>query len=100
MVLLQDGVADRGVKGIRPVKAVLFVPVDAAQVVDDVAAGEDQHPLAAQGRKSPADSVMLGGLQAAVDAQLHDGDVGLRKDPAQDRPGAVVNAPGVVRMML
>ena len=70
-------------------------PVDPAEVVDHVAAPDDQHPRVAE-RGEPAtelDVVLerLGG----VDRQLHDGHVGVGEQVGEHGPGAVIDAPTV-----
>src|SRR3546814_5845221 len=63
-------------------------PVDATEVVHDVAAAHDQHALAAERREAGAEvEVVLERLQG-VDRQLHDGNVGVGEHVSKHRPGA------------
>ena len=84
------------VEPLRPVVAgFTHRPTDLAQVVDDVAAADDQHPVPAQRRQPRAQfEVVVPGL-GRVDGQLHHRDVGRGEHMRQDRPGSVVEAPGV-----
>ena len=76
--------------------AVLVLPFDAAQVVDDVAAAHDEVALLAEAGELLAEFVRLARVDEAVDGELDDGDVGLGEDVDEDAPGAVVDAPAVV----
>lgn len=66
--------------------AVLVLPFDAAQVVDDVAAAHDEVALLAQAGELLAE--LVGGVlgDVAVDGELDDGDVGLGEDVDEDAP--------------
>ncbi len=79
--------------------AVLVLPFDAAQVVDDVAAAHDEVALLAQAGELLAE--LVGGVlgDVAVDGELDDGDVGLGEDVDEDAPRAVVDAPAVVSQL-
>ena len=76
--------------------AVGLAPVDAVQVVHDVAAADDEHAPLAQRRELSAEPEVVLEWFLRVDRQLDDGDVGVGEGMHQDRPGAVVEAPTVV----
>lgn len=91
-----DGGFNGGVEAVGGGGAVLVLPLDAAQVVDDVAAAHDEVAFLAQAGESLAELVRLARRDVAVDGELDDGDVGLWEDVDEDAPGAVVDAPAVV----
>ena len=64
-----------------------------AQVVDDVAAAQDQHALVAQRRERAADGEVLRRREPRVDAELDHRDVGGRAQVQEHAPRAVVEAP-------
>ena len=61
-----------------------------------VAAAEQQDAVIAQRSQPGAEFVVEAGRLRRVDAQLHDRHIGLRIHVMQHRPGAVIEAPGVV----
>ena len=78
---------------------MLVLSLDAAQVVDDVAAAHDEVAFLAQAGE-PLAEVIGGALcDVAVDGELDDGDVGLWEDVDEDAPRAVVDAPAVVSQL-
>ena len=70
-----------------------LAPCVCMQVVDDVAAADDEHALVAQGRKPLAQLIMESGRLGLVDAELHDRDVRLGEYVSQHRPCPVVEPP-------
>ena len=91
-----DGRLDGIVEAVGGGVAVLVLPLDKAQVVDDVAAAHDEAALLAKAGELLAEFVRLARIEEAVDGELDDGDVGLGEDVDEDAPGAVVDAPAVV----
>src|SRR5207237_7815554 len=71
------------------------VPAHPGQVVHDVAAGHDEDPATPQAGQPGAEVEVVVEVLVGVDGQLHDRDVGVGEGVHQDRPGAVVDAPGV-----
>ncbi len=70
------------------------------QVMHHVAGAEQQHALVAQRRQPDAELVVIVGRLGDVQAQLHHRDIGLRIELDQHRPGAVIQAPVLIRMHL
>jgi hypothetical protein len=67
------------------------------KVVDEVAAPDYKHAFVAQGRETLRKLVVnLGGLRL-VYAELHDGNVSVGEDVAENRPSAVVESPTLVQ---
>src|SRR5450759_4141120 len=79
-----------------PVEAVVGeLPVHPAEVVHDIAAGDDENAMLAQRRQLGAEFEVVVEALVGVDAQLHDRDGRVRKGVHKHRPGAVVDAPAV-----
>lgn len=96
VIALLDSGFDGCIEAVGGRGAVLVLPFDEAQVVDDVAAAHDEVAFRAQGGELLAELVRLARIDEAVDGELDDGDVGLGEDVDEDAPGAVVDAPAVV----
>lgn len=96
VIALLDGRLDGLVEAVGGGVAVLVLPFDEAQVVDDVAAAHDEVALLAEAGELLAEFVRLARIEEAVDGKLDNGDVGLGEDVYEDAPGAVVDAPAVV----
>src|SRR4051812_49836005 len=84
----------------RPVVGFLRMlsPGVGVEVVDDVARPEDEDVLVAQRRESARELVMLVRRERLVDPQLDDGDVRLRIEVHEERPGAVVESPAGIQL--
>src|SRR5450759_685786 len=79
-----------------PVEAVVGeLPVHPAEVVHDIAAGDDENAMLAQRRQLGAEFEVVVEALVGVDAQLHDRAGRVRKGVHKHRPGAVVDAPAV-----
>ncbi len=87
---LLDGI----VEALRPgLAAVGVAPLDAPQVVNHVAAGDDHHALIEQRRQPrPQVEVIVHRLRR-VDGELNHRDIGLGVEMGEHAPGAVVDAP-------
>jgi hypothetical protein len=87
----------RIVEALRPVVGgVGTVPGDPAEVVDDVAAGEDHDAALPQRRQPGAEVEMEVERLQGVDRKLDDRQVGLGIEMGEDAPRAVVEPPLVV----
>ena len=53
---------------------------EGVEIMNKIAAAENQHPLGAEPRESFCQRIVKQGGLALIDAQLHDGDIGLGKD--------------------
>ncbi len=84
-----------GVEAPGPRVRVQRTRIEQAQVVDDVAAAQDQDTLVAQTRQGLADLVMFGRAAAKVETELQHRDVGLGIEEFEDAPGPVIQAPAV-----
>ena len=67
------------VEACRPVVRRAAAPADQAQVVNDVAAADDQHAFVAQRRELHAERVMKRRRLRGIDRELHDRHVRRRK---------------------
>ena len=83
---------DLGIGGKRPVERGRVPEVEAPEVVDEVAAGQDQYALVAEGRELPAERVVMPAGLARVHAELDDRDVRRGVHRNQHAPGPVVEA--------
>ena len=92
MVAGQDQGLGRLIEAVRPFRGLGPAEVGRAQVVDDVAAAQDQHALVAQGGQALAGFVVPAVGLAAIDAELDDRHVGVRIHRPQHAPGAMVQA--------
>ena len=84
-------VMDTGVAGIVAMRYILYVETAKRFVADLYAA-------LAQGLQLPRQFEMRLGAAAEIERKLEHGDVGVRKHPHQHRPGAVIEAPVLVRL--
>jgi len=84
----------RIVEPLRPVeRRIGLAPLHPPEVVDDIAAAEQEHATIPQGREPGRElQVVLQGSQR-IDRQLDDGDVGLRVEVRQHAPGSMVQPP-------
>lgn len=73
-----------------------LVPGDQAEVVDDVAAADDEDAAVPQGSEFSGEGEMACGVEGGVEAHLDHRHIRQRKQVAQDRPSAVVESPRVV----
>src|SRR5256885_8584129 len=82
----------------RPPRSTLFpyTTLFRSQVVNDVAAADDQHAFVAQRREMRTERVMKRRRLRGVDRELHDRHVRFRKRMLEHRPGAMVEAPGLI----
>jgi hypothetical protein len=71
-------------------------PVDAVQVVHDVAAADDAHAPFTQRCEPRRETEVVVHRLGLIDRQLQDRDIGDGKGMAQHRPGAMVDAPAFV----
>src|SRR5262249_20449012 len=84
-----------GPAGGRP---LLAEKIGGPEVVHEGSASDDQNPLVPQRRERTARGEGTPGRPAREEAQLDDGNVGLRVDPPERRPGSVIEtAPRVER---
>ncbi len=74
------------------------VNIDRRQVMDKIAAAEDENSLIAQGRQLPADLILPGGRQIIIQTHLHNGNIRPRVHLCQDRPRAVVQTPFIIQL--
>src|SRR5439155_26750026 len=84
------------VEALRPVVFRRLVAESRAKVVHHVAAADEENALVAKRRETLAERSMRLGRRGAVDAELHDGDVGLWEHPDEDGPRAVIESPVTV----
>src|SRR6185369_13387159 len=86
-------------KSHRPIewRNLLTAPGVSVEVVDEIAAPDDQHSLVAQTGESLCSVVVEARGLRFVDAELYDGDIRLRKDVAEHRPGPVIQSPPCVQ---
>ncbi len=72
------------VEAFRPLEAAISIrPVNAAKVVNDVAAGKNEHAALAQWRQACAKINVVLEWRARMDRQLQHWDVGSREDVCQ-----------------
>ena len=76
----------------------MSAPCIGVQIVNEIAASDNQNALVAQRRELSAYIEMKGGRLSLVDAKLDDRNVSSRIDMAKHRPCAVVQTPGVVQL--
>src|SRR5438067_3239396 len=95
-----DERADPALELDRPLVRILRVlaPGVGVEVVDHVARAEHQHLLVAQRSEPSRELEVLLRRQRLVDAELDDGDVGLRVEVHEERPRAVIEAPARVHL--
>ena len=72
----------------------IYRPVDCAEIVDDVAADENEHALLSQYRQLATRLEMPRGRAGEVDRQLRHRHVRMGEDVGKHGPCAVVDAPG------
>lgn len=94
----RNGISNGGIKIVGPFGAVGLIKVDAAQVVDHVAAGEDQHTLVPERAKTFSNFILLFRRGSDIRADDDDRDIRVRVHIAEYRPYAVVNSPVVCRL--
>src|SRR3569623_1650668 len=70
-------------------------PVQAAEVVNDVATADDEYVLVAQYGETSGERIMPLRRLGGIDAELHHRDVGGRKGMDQHRPSAVIETPAL-----
>jgi hypothetical protein len=98
MVACKQVRAHVGIESACPVmRAFGVLPVHLAQVVHDIAAAKDQHPGFTQWTQVFRQFVVLLRREVDVQAKLQYRDISGGKQMCQDRPGAMVDAPVVVK---
>ena len=95
-----DQRADAVLELHRPVVGILrmLAPRVGVEIVDHVARAEHQHLLVAQRREPSPELEVLAGGERLVDAELDHGNVRLRVEVHEERPGAVIEAPARVHL--
>lgn len=98
VVALPNPIADRGIKSTCPSKRLYRPPIPdiSVQVVDNIAATEDEDALVPQRRQTLPYRIMEFGRLGRINAQLHHGHIGIGKYVAQDRPCTVIEPPRLV----
>ena len=81
-----------------PVKRfdAVLAPCISVQIMYKIAAPYDENPFIAQRCELLPDLVMKCGRLGFVNAQLHDGNIGLRENVTKYGPGSVVETPSLV----
>lgn len=95
-VALCDVIDDVLVEMFGRFRAAALVPFDAAQVVDDVAAGPDEIAFFTERGEFLAECEALVRRKQAVYGKLDDWDGRVRKHMDHNTPCSVVDAPGIV----
>ncbi len=98
VVISYDALFYGVVEIIGPRRAVRGSEIDAGEVVHDVAAADDEHALLPERREGLGQRVMPRGGLAAVEAELHYGDLRLRIHRQEYAPRAVIEATGFVEV--
>lgn len=93
---VEDAVRDVCVEAVGGVGTAALVPFDAAQVVDDVAAGPDEIAFFTERGEFLAECEALVRCKQAVYGKLDDWDGRVRKHMDHNTPCSVVDAPGIV----
>lgn len=96
-IAVGDGLSHHIVEPHRPV--IWLSPVleaRRAEIVNHVTRPGDEHPLVAEVPQSAAEFVVEAGRLCPIDAELHDGHIGVRENVAQHRPCPVVQSPVLI----
>lgn len=92
-----EGLLDGGIEFRGPV--IRFAaPADHAEVMDDIAAAEYEDAFITERPQLSADIPVLLFGETGVDAHLQHGDIGFRIEMREDRPGTVVETPGIIEL--
>ena len=70
-----------------------MIPGNLHEIMNDIAAADDQNSFGTQGKQLPAEIVVEAGRLGEIDAELEYGNIGRWKEVFENRPGAMVQSP-------